>query len=227
MAVAGDGLGARVVTRLLGFSLLLALGATGAYAYHAWVSAEAAAAVARAGEAEPPRGLVVPRPPRRPEPPAKQPAADPPSRQGAEEPQPQQPVAELAASAQSAEEAERLRLRELEIAEQDRRRSAQIEADREERALKRARENLTVSMYATSWCPSCKAARAYMTERGIAFVEHDIDESESARLIMKRLNPRGSVPTLDIDGAVLVGFSGKRIDATLEAAARKRAERSL
>jgi glutaredoxin len=88
-----------------------------------------------------------------------------------------------------------------------------------------ARANVSVVMYTTSWCPSCKSAREYMSAQRIAFTEHDIEQSKSAQLIMHRLNPKHSIPTIDIDGAVLVGFSAKAIEAAIDDAAHKRAAR--
>lgn len=110
-----------------------------------------------------------------------------------------------------------------EEAEQDRRRSAMIEADRERRKQAHARGGVVVMMYSTSWCPACKAAREYMTSHQIAYVDNDVDESESAAAILKRLNPRGSIPTIDIDGEVMVGFSPEHMEAMLERATKKRA----
>jgi glutaredoxin len=110
-----------------------------------------------------------------------------------------------------------------EEAERDRKRSAMIEADRERRKLMRARDGVLVVMYSTSWCPACKAAREYMTSKQIPYVDNDVDQSESARAILKRLNPRGSIPTIDVDGEVMVGFSAERIEAMLQRAAQKRA----
>jgi glutaredoxin len=200
------------------------VGGTAAFAYDAWRSERGAALAATAAEAAPPRGLSRHAKPARSESAVKSPQAgapaDPAAAQLAETQQ--QLAAAQRPLAPSPEEAARQRQRELEIAEQDRRRSAEIEADRQARAQRRARAGLSVTMYATSWCPACKAARGYMTEQQIAFVEHDIEASQSAKLIMKRLNPRGGVPTLDVDGTVLVGFSSAEIDAAVEAAVLKR-----
>src|SRR5262249_28157438 len=107
--------------------------------------------------------------------------------------------------------------------ERDRRRSAMIESDRNARALAHARNNITVVMYSTAWCPACKAARQYMTSKGIAYVDNDVDASESARATLKRLNPRGSIPTIDVDGDVMVGFGEEHFERMLDRAARKRA----
>jgi glutaredoxin len=125
--------------------------------------------------------------------------------------------------AQRAEALRRQRELADEMEAQDRRRKQMIEADWQNRSLEQARQGIVVVMYSTNWCPSCVAARSYMDSHGIAYVDHDIEESESARSIMRRLNPRGSVPTIDVDGEVLVGFGPSHIERALDRAARKRA----
>jgi glutaredoxin len=107
--------------------------------------------------------------------------------------------------------------------EQDRRRAAMLEADRRQSAMAHQRRNVSVMMYSTSWCPACKMAREYMTSKGIAFVDHDVDESESAHDELVRLNPRGSIPTIDVEGDVMVGFSAEHFEDMLDRAARRRA----
>jgi glutaredoxin len=106
---------------------------------------------------------------------------------------------------------------------QDRKRRAAIEVDRQRRALRHARGRVSVTLYSTSWCGFCRTARAYLNEQGIAFEEHDIDADAAAKASILRLNPRGSVPTIDIDGEVLVGWSSRRFDSMLERAVRERA----
>ena len=90
-------------------------------------------------------------------------------------------------------------------------------------AAQPGREGVVVVMYSTAWCGSCVAARAYMDRQGITYVDHDIDDDASAREAMQRLNPRGSVPTLDVDGQILVGFGPQYLESALDKAARKRA----
>lgn len=111
---------------------------------------------------------------------------------------------------------------QAEVEKRDRERREEIESDMEARALKRARENVRVVMYSTTWCPSCVSARKYMTEKSIPFTDHDIEESSSARAIQRRLNPKGSIPTIDVEGVVLVGFSGESLEQMIDAAAKKR-----
>jgi glutaredoxin len=111
---------------------------------------------------------------------------------------------------------------QAEVEKRDRARREEIASDMEARALKRAREQVRVVMYSTTWCPSCVSARKYMTEKSIPFTDHDIEESPSAREIQRRLNPKGSIPTIDVEGAVLVGFSGESLERMIDAAAKQR-----
>ena len=209
--------GSRLVTRLLGLGLMLSIVGAAAYAFN--TSGGMVGAGAALAPEPPSRGIArreQPRPkPRRPEQVTGGAAAAP------EQPQPEKTASVSAVL--TAEEIERKRRLDLETAEQDRRRSEQIEADRIARAQRRARGNVRVMLYSTSWCGYCKKARQYMTEAQIAFVEHDIDASDSARAIMKRLNPSGSVPTFEIDDEVLIGFSSESLEQTIETAIRKRA----
>jgi glutaredoxin len=81
-----------------------------------------------------------------------------------------------------------------------------------------------VIVYTTSWCSVCKRAKAWMTDRGIAYDERDIETSSENSREMRALNPRGSIPTFDVDGAVLVGFSEGYFMSTMRRAAQRRAE---
>lgn len=207
--------GSRLVTRLLGIGLMLSIAGAAAYAFNTWSGGMIGAGASIAPE-PPSRGVTRREPPKpKPQPQGAGSAAVAPEQLHAEQ-------SATAPTALTAEEIERKRLQDLETAEQDRRRSEQIKADFEARARKRARANVSVTMYSTRWCPSCTAAREYMTREGILFTEHDIEQSESARTIMHRLNPRKSIPTIDIDGAVLVGFSSAKIEGAIDAAVKKR-----
>lgn len=80
---------------------------------------------------------------------------------------------------------------------------------------KQAQEKARVLMYATSWCGACRAARAYFTRKRISYVEKDIEKDPAARQAMSRLNPRGGVPTIVINGQVMVGFSPAAVQSAL------------
>lgn len=90
--------------------------------------------------------------------------------------------------------------------------------------LRVARGRVAITMYSTSWCGVCKRARKYMQDKGIGFVEHDVDENPGARAEYQRLNPRQSVPTIQIDDEVLVGFAPQNLEAAIDRAAAKRSQ---
>ena len=65
-----------------------------------------------------------------------------------------------------------------------------------------------------------------MRANAFSFVEHDVERSSEARASQRRLNPAGGVPTIDINGRVLVGFSEQSAaQAIVRSAERRLAER--
>lgn len=93
------------------------------------------------------------------------------------------------------------------------------------RQLAEARQLVDVTVYYTSWCPACRATRGYLSERGIRFVEHDVENDARAQARHRLLNPRGNIPTIEIEGQVLVGFSPAKIERAIDHAARRRLAR--
>lgn len=127
----------------------------------------------------------------------------------------QKAAAERAAAQQAAAE----RAKAEAAAEEARRREPKPAPD--PKALERARKRVEIRMYSTTWCPACKSARSYMKDHGIAYRELDIDESPSAKATCRRLNPKGSVPTIDVEGEVMVGFSPGHLERLIDDAAQK------
>jgi glutaredoxin len=99
----------------------------------------------------------------------------------------------------------------------------QIEEKKER--LAHARRNVSVTMYSTTWCKVCKDARRYFTEAGITYEDHDVDSDRDADRRLRAVNPRHTVPTFDIDGAILTGFSPGAFESMLTSAAARRAAR--
>lgn len=85
-----------------------------------------------------------------------------------------------------------------------------------------ALDEVRIEMYATTWCGSCRRARAYLDFNGIAYTEYDIDQDEAAKERLSKLNPRRSIPTFQIDDIVQIGFSPESLEYKLNQAARKR-----
>jgi len=94
-------------------------------------------------------------------------------------------------------------------------------------AREKIRSSIPIVMYATSWCGVCAAARGYMKTHDIPYTERDVEREADAQLSCISINPRCSVPTFDVDGLVMVGFRGRRLDALIERATDLRVDRML
>jgi glutaredoxin len=81
---------------------------------------------------------------------------------------------------------------------------------------------LVVVVYTTSWCPVCKRAKTWLNSSGVAYEERDVESSRTYAREMGRINPRGSVPTIALDGDVMVGFSENKMASMLERAVQRR-----
>jgi len=73
-------------------------------------------------------------------------------------------------------------------------------------AATRSRSAPRVELFSTSWCPYCKKAREYFSQRGIAFVEHDIEKDPGALKRKMTLDGDKRVPTAIIGGRVVRGY---------------------
>lgn len=67
-------------------------------------------------------------------------------------------------------------------------------------------ESKQVTMYATSWCGYCKKARSYFKEKGISYIEYDIEKDERAKRAYDLLSGKG-VPVILVGKKRLNGFS--------------------
>jgi glutaredoxin len=77
-----------------------------------------------------------------------------------------------------------------------------------------------VTIYGTSWCGACKAARQYFTSRKIPFADKDIEkDADAARELQTKAAkmgiPTDRVPVIDVRGRLLLGFDKARIEALL------------
>ena len=77
-----------------------------------------------------------------------------------------------------------------------------------------------VTIYGTSWCGACRAARQYLTERKIPFADKDIErDADAARELAAKAAkmgiPTDRVPVIDVRGRLLLGFDKARIEALL------------
>jgi glutaredoxin len=56
-----------------------------------------------------------------------------------------------------------------------------------------------ITMYGTSWCVDCRRAKQFMKDRGVNFVEVDIDGDVDAEDLVLQVNEgRRKVPTIKV-----------------------------
>jgi glutaredoxin len=77
-----------------------------------------------------------------------------------------------------------------------------------------------VIIYGASWCGPCHQAAAYLKQKGVAFVEHDIEQDSASQHEMQGKLAKagmrgGSIPVLDVRGHILVGFDARAVDQAL------------
>jgi glutaredoxin len=77
-----------------------------------------------------------------------------------------------------------------------------------------------VIIYGASWCGACKSAAKYFTQKGVPFVEKDIEKEPDARSEMlakaqaQGVNASG-IPVIDVKGTLLGGFDPRAVDRAL------------
>ena len=68
-----------------------------------------------------------------------------------------------------------------------------------------------IEIYTTSRCPYCRQAKAYMDERGIEYLEKNVEEDLELRKEFRARGGRG-VPYLFVYGEPMRGFDAARFE---------------
>lgn len=71
---------------------------------------------------------------------------------------------------------------------------------------------MSVKVYSTPRCPWCTVAKKYLSSKNIRFDDIDVSENSEAAYEMVRKSGQRSVPVLDINGNIIVGFDKATID---------------
>ena len=72
-----------------------------------------------------------------------------------------------------------------------------------------------IKIYSTSWCPACIKVKKYLDMKGIEFQEINVADKHEDRNEVQEVSGQRTVPVLDINGKVIVGFDKKAIDEAL------------
>jgi glutaredoxin len=106
--------------------------------------------------------------------------------------------------------------------QEDEARAKRINAENQAAINQEAKHHVSIIMYSASWCSVCRAARSYLQSASIPFTERDVDTDASAAAEVRRLNPRGSVPTFDVEGTPVIGFSRPALEQAIATAEQRR-----
>lgn len=84
-----------------------------------------------------------------------------------------------------------------------------------------AKKRPRVLLFSTSWCPSCRAAKAYFLERRVPFVELDVEKNMQAQQLFLAIQKRdglrpGVVPLIVVGKRAFQGFSRDRMEVVLK-----------
>lgn len=78
------------------------------------------------------------------------------------------------------------------------------------------KEKKKIIVYSTPTCSYCTMVKDYFHDHKIKFSEIDISQNEEAARKMVEKTGQMSVPQIEIDGKIVVGFDKEEIDKELD-----------
>ena len=73
----------------------------------------------------------------------------------------------------------------------------------------------SVEIYTAAWCGACKKAKHWLSERGVAYKDYDVEKDASAALRMRKLGGGNGVPFAVINDKTFEGFDPAGYQAAL------------
>lgn len=68
-----------------------------------------------------------------------------------------------------------------------------------------------VRVFSTSFCPYCVTLKGFLKERGVEFEDIDVTEDKTGLDEMIEKSGQTSVPVIEIDNQIVVGFERDKI----------------
>lgn len=69
-----------------------------------------------------------------------------------------------------------------------------------------------IKIYSTSWCPSCIKAKRFFDMKGWEYKEINVADKHEDREEVFKISGQRTVPVIDIDGDIIVGFDKNAIE---------------
>lgn len=73
-----------------------------------------------------------------------------------------------------------------------------------------------VIIYSTSTCPYCVKAKEFLKQNNVEYEDYDVSTNTEKRDEMIEKSGSTSVPVLDIDGEIIIGFDLEKIKEKLK-----------
>ena len=75
--------------------------------------------------------------------------------------------------------------------------------------------DMEIKIYTTPTCPWCKKIKALLNEKGVSYKEIDVSDQDAAKEMVEKTGQM-TVPVIDIDGDVIVGYDEEKLKKKLE-----------
>jgi len=72
-----------------------------------------------------------------------------------------------------------------------------------------------IKIYTTPTCVFCKTAKEYFKSKGLTYTEYDVSTDTDKQKEMIDKTGQFSIPVIDIDGKIIIGFNKSKIDEYL------------
>ncbi|ABK60616.1 MULTISPECIES: glutaredoxin domain-containing protein [Clostridium] len=72
-----------------------------------------------------------------------------------------------------------------------------------------------VKVYSIPDCPWCVKVKKYLNSKNIEFEDINVQENVDGREEMISLTNQSSVPVINVDGNVIIGFEKEKLDSLL------------
>jgi len=73
-----------------------------------------------------------------------------------------------------------------------------------------------VVIYTVTGCPKCHTAKEYLRSKNIDFQEFDVRKNREKASEMIEKSGQRSVPVIDIEGTLIIGFKQEEIEKALK-----------
>lgn len=74
---------------------------------------------------------------------------------------------------------------------------------------------MDINIYTTPTCPYCDQAKAYFKGKNVKFKEIDVTRDSEKAQEMIRKSGQMSVPVIEINGEIVIGFNKAKINALI------------